>query len=329
MNNQYIINSPVFIISLDFELMWGVFDKRSIKNYGENIEGVHDIIPKILDLFKEYGIHCTWAAVGALYYETIEEIKADLPCVLPTYKNDIFSAYSHLKKVNAKNFRVYYSGLQLIKLIKSTEGQEIGTHTFSHYYCLEEGQNEVQFREDIQKAVKRSDDYGIKVKSIIFPRNQYNIEYLRICKQEGLTAFRGNESNFIQHPRTQEKLNMFIRILRLADTYLNLTGSNVYNKFTKVGGLLNIPASFFFRPVNHTLRWLEKIKIRRYKRAMFAAAKSNSAFHIWWHPHNFGKNPNENLSQLKELLVYYKVLNKRYGMRSLNMGEITNEIING
>jgi peptidoglycan/xylan/chitin deacetylase (PgdA/CDA1 family) len=328
MSNQYVINRPVFVISLDFELMWGVFDKRSIQDYGDNIRGVHDVIPQILKLFKEFGIHCTWAVVGGLYYETLEELKADLPDVLPTYKNDAFSAYSHLKKVKAKNFRVYYSGLKLIKLIKSAEGQEVGTHTFSHYYCLEEGQNEVQFRKDIQKAVTRAAVYGIKVRSIIFPRNQYNVEYLKICKQEGITSFRGNESNFIQKPRTQEKLSIYIRILRLADTYLNLTGSNIYNKFIEVGGLINIPASFFFRPVSHTFSWLEKIKIQRYKRAMLAAAQSNSAFHLWWHPHNFGKNPNENLKQLKELLVYYTVLNKKYGMRSLNMGEITKELIN-
>ena len=190
MSNQYSITKPVLVISLDFELMWGVFDKRSIKDYGENIEGVHDVIPKILDLFKEFGIHCTWAAVGALYYETLEEIKADLPNVLPTYKNDIFSAYSHLKKVNAKKFRVYYSGLQLINIIKSIEGQEVGTHTFSHYYCLEEGQNEVHFQKDIEKAVTKAAEYGIKVKSIIFPRNQYNEEYLSTLSKDDQEFFK-------------------------------------------------------------------------------------------------------------------------------------------
>ena len=58
---------------------------------------------------------------------------------------------------------------------------------------------------------------------------------------------------------------------------------------------------------------------------MLNAAKSNQSFHLWWHPHNFGVNQSENISQLRELLDYYKILNKKYGMISRNIKEIGQE----
>ena len=308
--------------------MWGVFDKRTILDYGENILGVSKVIPQILNLFSEYNIHCTWATVGGLFYETIEEINLDFPDTLPTYLNDNYSAYSHLRKVESSNFKKYYSGLHLIHLINKTPGQEIGTHTFSHYYCLEPGQNIYQFKADINRAVSKCAQYGIINRSIIFPRNQYCNEYLKICNEAGINSFRGNENNFLQKPRSQDKLSMFIRFLRLLDTYVNLTGYNIYSEIFQVQGLINIKSSFFFRPFNKKLSFLENLKIRRYKKAMLMAAKSNSVFHIWWHPHNFGANSKENLKQLKELLDYFKLLNKNYGMQSLNMKEISDKFNN-
>jgi len=326
MGKKYVFKAPVFTISLDFELMWGVFDKRTIDSYGRNVHGVHSAIPGMLALFKEYGIHVTWAAVGCLYYRTLEELMGDIPAIKPAYVQDKFSAYSHMKTINPADFPVYYSGLELLKQIRNTPGQEIGTHTFSHYYCLEEGQDKNSFQADIRKSVEKAGAFGIDTRSIIFPRNQYNEEYLGICRQEGITAYRGNEKSFIQRPRTQEKLNILIRSVRFADTYINTTGANVYKEIeVREDGLVDIPASFFFRPYGGKSKILEVLKIRRYKKAMLAAARSGSLFHLWWHPHNFGINQEKNLAQLKEILAYYSLLNKKFGMQSLNMAEIAEQ----
>ena len=62
------------------------------------------------------------------------------------------------------------------------------------------------------------------------------------------------------------------------------------------------------------------------KRKMSNAAKNNEVYHIWWHPHNFGLNQEQNLNQLEELLKHYKFLNKKYGLKSLTMGEISKEL---
>jgi len=43
------VQHGAFVISLDFELLWGVRDKRTIADYGANIRGVRDAVPALLD----------------------------------------------------------------------------------------------------------------------------------------------------------------------------------------------------------------------------------------------------------------------------------------
>ena len=73
-----------FVISLDFELMWGVCDKRTIADYGPNILGVRRVVPALLDLFAERNIACTWATVGLLFFATNEVMLAALTVRKPT-----------------------------------------------------------------------------------------------------------------------------------------------------------------------------------------------------------------------------------------------------
>ena len=47
----------------------------------------------------------------------------------------------------------YFFAPELIRSIHETKGQEIGTHTYSHYYCLEDSQNEIQFENDLDSAI--------------------------------------------------------------------------------------------------------------------------------------------------------------------------------
>ena len=56
-----------FTISLDFELYWGMRDVKTLESCNERIRNVHVIVPKLLELFKRYEIHTTWAIVGFLF----------------------------------------------------------------------------------------------------------------------------------------------------------------------------------------------------------------------------------------------------------------------
>src|SRR5271170_964441 len=79
-------NPGGFVISLDFELHWGVRDHRTVDQYRDNLLGARQAIPAILDLFKRHGIHATWATVGFLFFESLDSLNAGLPDELPRYR---------------------------------------------------------------------------------------------------------------------------------------------------------------------------------------------------------------------------------------------------
>jgi hypothetical protein len=118
------------------------------------------------------------------------------------------------------------------------------------------------------------------------------------------------------------------KILRFIDSYINLTGYNCYNivdlqKSTPI----NFPSSRFLRPYSRKLSFFENLKYLRIKKAMTFAAKNNLIFHLWWHPHNFGKNLEQNINMLNKILMHYKYLNNKYGYESVTMSELSKEII--
>ena len=82
------------VISLDFELFWGVAESKTIKNYGANVEGVWQAIPAMLALFERYGIRTTWATVGMLMCKNYKQWCEIIPSIMPTYAQKSFSTYS-------------------------------------------------------------------------------------------------------------------------------------------------------------------------------------------------------------------------------------------
>src|SRR5437588_7208923 len=94
-------NTPALVISLDFELYWGVRDHLELNAYKENILGVRQAVPALLELFAGYGIHATWATVGFLFCRNREEILASVPDLKPHYVDGRLSPYDSIGEVGA------------------------------------------------------------------------------------------------------------------------------------------------------------------------------------------------------------------------------------
>ncbi len=307
-------------ISLDMELYWGMRDAQTIESYQENLSNVHKAIPRILALFEKYQIHATWAVVGFLFFKNKEELVQNLPPRLPSYTRDIFSPYIYLKKNKLEE--KYHFAPEVISRIKSTSFQEIGTHTYSHYFALEKGQTSFEFRDDIDYAIKAQAKIESQCRSIVFPRNQYNDEHLSILSSLGIHYYRGNAQSWLYKPRNFKAETFGIRIIRLADAYFNLTGYNTFKyPLSNAHGLKNIPASIFLRPYSPALKIFDPFRFKRIRNAMLHAAKNRENYHIWWHPHNFGKNTNENLLFLEKILKQYSIYKSAYGFESKSMSE--------
>ena len=54
---------------------------------------------------------------------------------------------------------------------------------------------------------------------------------------------------------------------------------------------------------------------------MTRAAEKGELYHLWWHPHNFGINLEQNMANLDELLKHFTYLQDKYGFTNLTMKE--------
>jgi hypothetical protein len=318
------VQNGTFVISLDFELIWGVRDKRTIADYSANILGVREVVPALLDLFAERNIACTWATVGFLFFATKKGLLAALPARRPRYTDARISSYHYFNEVGADEERdPYHYGLSLIRRILDYPSQEIGTHTFSHFYCLEQGGDITAFRADLEAARRAAGTLGIKLASIAFPRNQ--VAHLSVCREFGLRAFRGNEGVWFHGARSEAEQTHLVRACRLLDSYLPIGGAYGHEP-AFVDGIVNVPASRFLRPVGNSAA-LERLRMQRITSAMEKAARRRRLFHLWWHPHNFGVHLEQNLAFLRGILDCFRTLQEGYGMRSMTMAAVAEEVL--
>lgn len=321
------MKTGTFVISLDFELFWGMHDVATVATYGEHVRGEREAVPGMLALFERYGIRATWATVGMLAHRTRDELLHALPPVRPVYRTERFSTYSHLEAGAVgrdEGEDPYHFGASLLAKVRATPGQEVACHTFSHYYCLEVGADLESFRADLVAWRAAVDPEGRAV-SIVFPRNQVSREHLTVCRELGFLAYRGTQEHPIYAPATTGgQYRLTHRALRLLDTYLPLTGSHTTVPMRQEG-LVNIPASAFLRSYQPCAP-LEWLKLRRVARGMEQAAARGEVYHLWWHPHNFGVHTRENLRLLERILAHFDALRRRGTLVSKSMGDVAREV---
>jgi peptidoglycan/xylan/chitin deacetylase (PgdA/CDA1 family) len=315
------------LVSLDFELHWGIRDVKTVGQYRQNLLGVRHAVPALLSTFAEYDIHATWATVGLLFFGLRTDLLDSLPIQRPPYENPRLSPYQEIDGIGEDEQRdPFHFGLSLLEQIRSNPNQEIGTHTFSHYYCLEPKRSLAAFRADLTAAKAEAEKFGVALRSIVFPRNQYDYEHLLICREIGLIAFRGNAQAWFYRARASKEETPWLRMVRAADSYLDLSSHNCFAlpcDGSDIGAdvPLNLPASRFLRPYSARLHALQGLQERRIKIDLTYAAQNGLVYHLWWHPHNFGANLEKNLGLLRRILDHFRNLRERYGMRSRNMAE--------
>jgi peptidoglycan/xylan/chitin deacetylase (PgdA/CDA1 family) len=311
------------VISLDFELYWGVRNSRSLASYAENLLAERTVVPRLIELFSAYRVHATWATVGFLCFSTKDELLEALPDERPVYADAALSPYPYLEQIGAdeKSDPFHYAP-SLIKQIASAEYQELATHTFSHYYCLEAGQHAGTFEADLRAARRALQRFGQTPTSIVFPRNQVNPGYLPVCRRLGINAYRATEPSWLYAARPAAAERRYRRALRLVDAYVPLSHYAYSIEHVRDGPPAPIPASRFLRPYNPRLRRLEQLRVACMLRDIDHAAQRGLVYHLWWHPHNLGANVEANFGVLEQILDRFALRRKEHGMESLSMSEL-------
>ncbi len=309
-----------FVISLDFELHWGVRDHTSVEQYRENLLGVRRAIPAMLARFKQRELHVTWATVGLLFAKSRDEALARAPARRPAYRDVALDPYRELEQCGATEAEdPFHFAASLVEQIAKTPHQELATHTYSHYYCLEAGPTLGDFVADLDAAKAIGAPFGEVTKSIVFPRNQYDDAHLEALARHGTLAFRGNPGTWFWKPGASDEQTPAKRALRLIDSYAGLP--KVARVKRHASGLVDVPGTRFLRPWTPSFAKLEPVKRLRLEQEVLHAARNGGLFHLWWHPHNFGKHLEQNLALLDSVLDAFDRARAEYGMQSLSMRE--------
>lgn len=311
------------VVSLDFELFWGVADNRSAREWQSTIENVWNVVPQLLKLFEKYGIHATWATVGGIMAENDEDFIKHLPEKVSVPTMDMLKRNSLLTNNTARFNGNMFFAPKLVNMISNVKGQEIGTHTYTHFYCNHEMNSAEEFKADIEAAKNIAERGNIDYASIVFPRNQVNEECLEVISELGIKNYRGNESK-CWFDRFAEKSFKLFRLFEKADNYISLESSKIYpySEIITDKGLFNVKSSRFFKPFTPAYRLFDWMRVRRFKRELKKAARRGEVYHIYWHPHNFANNTERNLKDLESFLKCYKRMKEKHGMLSLNMDEV-------
>lgn len=314
-------NKGTLVISLDFELIWGVFDHidpLSKLNYFEN---TRKLIPQLCQLFADNKIAVTWATVGMLMHENWEDWLAFQPKEKPNYANKSLNPYRFgLEHKDIVPESLFFAP-DLVHKIQQTPFQEMATHSYSHYYCLEKGESLQAFDADLERAVAVAQRFNLPLKSLVFPRNQYTESHIQLCAKWGIESVRTNPNIWFWDNECT-KSPLLKKVFRTGDAYMPIANM-VYekNQIKSNTGVILQPASRFYRPFgsSQTQRLLHR---KRVFDEMTAAAKNNNIYHLWWHPHNFGNEPEICLQELKMLINHFIKLQEKYGMQSNTMGQI-------
>ena len=315
-----------FVISLDFELHWGVRDHVPL-NEAERTRllAARAGIPRILDLFEEFSVHATWATVGFLFARSKKEAEAFRPKNQPMYRDTRLNPYRE-QIGNDERDDPFHFAPSLIAQIAERRGQEIASHSFSHYYCMEAGQTEAEFEADLKSAVSIAANSAYTLRSYVFPRNQVHPSYLAPLERAGIRTYRGNEPVGIKRSAAfSEQRHAYKRIGRLLDSYIDLCGDQTI-AWPDQAGLTSIAASRYLRPYHPAFSHFEPLLLRRIEKAMRHAAKHGEIFHLWWHPEDFASGYGQNLGMLRHVLEAFDVYRTQDGMVSLSMGEVSERV---
>ena len=318
-----------FVISLDCELHWGVHDRVELEAYRRNLEGGRQLVAPMLDLFERYGIRATWATVGLLFARSRREVDGLSPRRRPAYTEAALSAYRLFDTLGEDEEAdpLHYAA-SIINAVGARAGQEIASHTFSHYYALEPGQDAADFRADLLAAKAAAAVHGYELTSLVFPRNQVRADYLPVLAAAGFSAYRGTPRAWPYRPHAGAQPSLLRRGLRLADSHVPLLDTTAAPRVhSDVAGLVDVPATRYLRAWKPTFGRAQTLRFARVRREMHRAAETGGLVHLWWHPHDFGAHPRENLAALVEILEVYDGLHREGRMVSQSMRDVANTML--
>jgi peptidoglycan/xylan/chitin deacetylase (PgdA/CDA1 family) len=318
------------VIALDVEAHWGLRDLGPVTGrFGARLRGDRAATDALLALFRDHDIRATWAIVGLLFAADREEAARFRPALVPAYQKSALFPYDETVG-DAEDTDPYHYAGSVVDRIAAEPGQEVASHTFSHYYCLEAGQDDAMFAADLDSAVAIARHHEVRLRSLVLPRNQLNPAYADVLASRGFRAYRGSQPGWPYVPTPTDGQRPWRRAGRLADSYLPAVPAPAFrwdDVLADGGRLANVRATRYLRPYLPKLRHFDPLRLRRLTRELTVAAEHGHLVHLWWHPWDFGTHLGENLRFLGQVLERFERLRTTSGMVSLTMADVAAEVM--
>ena len=255
--------------------------------YRSNLEGVREVVPRLLEVFATHRVRATWATVGAVACANWEEWIARAP-EPPRYLDPSLRWRDAYRKMDPAGELHFAPGL--VEAIVQSPGQELGSHTFSHACFREPGFLPEDAVADADAMVQLfRDRWQSSPRSFVFPRNQ--VAYTDVLRERGIRSWRENPTPFFWRATAASEQSKSIRLLRLSDSILPL-GRRVAPERAQ-------RASYFVRVGLPAALWnMHRTRIGNDARHL----RPGETLHLWWHPHNLGDDPVRKTGRIAELL---------------------------
>jgi len=309
------LNKGILVISQEIELAWGVHQTKAYYKLSKDGKRERTALSCLLQIYREYDVSITWGIVGHLFLERCNG-KHPVSYTPDWYKDD--------PGTSLKRDPLWYGKDMVEEILNDPQNHEIASHSFSHVPFNSCSREVAEF--EIEQCIKIAKEYGIKLKSFIFP---YNLAgYFDLLEKYGFVTCRTlslKEGKKNKESKSKlgkirstiyENLKKVIYGDKVSSSKYKSSFIRLANKFnilfnpypipthlpTKIlNNLYAIPMSKYL-PLSEDRDLLNQLKIKRIKEAIDKAIERREILHLWSHLRDFKKE--RDFQNLCEILDY-------------------------
>lgn len=319
--NRPEMRRAAFLITIDFELAWGMSFDGSHQSRERTLLNGRDAIHRLLDLLDQYTIPATWATVGHLFLEGCKQVDgvAHPEVVHPTYETSGLDPYSFDPCSDVRSFPLWYAPDLIENITSRRVGHELASHSFGHLLLGDPACSSETALSDFQAGQEIGHQHGLAFRSFVFP--QHMAAYLDMLTDFGFSSYR---------TETRDVAWRYPYIIRRAGRIIsNALGIAPRVLHPEIGSkeLVNLPASLRFALPESRQRWVitPARLVRRCKRGIEKAMRSDGMFQMYFHDFNLGVRSSEFFAALEEVLEFVDRNVKVGNLNVLTMNQYAEE----
>lgn len=270
--------SSALVVSLDFELGWGVLDSEDWRTRERNglYRNMRPVLSKLFDHLRAWQCPTSWAAVASMFESDQEALALEhLP---DGYRKAVnhFVREAEAATRDARDLMERWPEL--------AEFSEICSHTSTHLYPALPGMTGAAYAADVRRSCEQLEAYfGNQVESLVFTRD--DCKFLPEVMQSGPLHARIGPPSY-----GSRGSGKFARIGRGAARFFEAVPPSEFERLPQGGSTQS--GSFYFNWSGGDFEAVKRAQVQiQARRALRQLASSDQVIHVWLHPFNLAESP--------------------------------------